>query len=284
MSCFEDAKRVKEELIKNNIDFYFEMLKDRFKTINTEEYCLAYSGGRDSHFLYWFIKNILKDDKITIISVNTKMEHQEIRERMYKYADVVLMPTMSHADIKAKYGSPCFTKFQDEYIERYQKGNRTPHTMKIVNRENKFFKLNKTAQRLLLIDKLHKISNKCCDYLKKQPMNNYLKKHKKKYITGMRTSEGILRAFKTEKPNAKNKSFSPIFDLTDEMLVKIEKKYNIEVPEVYDTLTRTGCMGCPYGRNIEQELSVLTPAQQKFCKSYFKESYNVKNVLKQRKL
>ena len=65
----------------------------------------------------------------------------------------------------------------------------------------------------------------------------------------------------------------------------IYKKYNIPIPKVYDYLTRTGCMGCPYSKknvnnveNIEKELSLLNKAQHDFVCNYFNESYKVLNV------
>jgi predicted nucleic acid-binding Zn-ribbon protein len=61
----------------------------------------------------------------------------------------------------------------------------------------------------------------------------------------------------------KNGSFTPIFDLTDDLLKLIELKYNINVPEIYKFLDRTGCMGCPYGRKIEIELSLINDVQKR---------------------
>jgi len=52
----------------DEIEFYLEDLKSKFAKIRPKDYYLSYSGGRDSHFLYWFIKEYLKDDKIEIIS------------------------------------------------------------------------------------------------------------------------------------------------------------------------------------------------------------------------
>ena len=40
----------------DNVDFYLEDLKTKFNKINPKEYYLSYSGGKDSHLLYWFIK------------------------------------------------------------------------------------------------------------------------------------------------------------------------------------------------------------------------------------
>lgn len=82
---------------------YLITLKERFKLIDPSKYYLSYSGGKDSHFLYWFIKEILKDENIEIVSVNTTMEHPEILERINKNADKVLFPSLKPMEIKEKY-------------------------------------------------------------------------------------------------------------------------------------------------------------------------------------
>lgn len=104
----------------DNVDFYLRDLESKFSKINPSEYYLSYSGGKDSHLLYWFIKEYLKDDKIEIVGCNTYMEYPEIRDRIYKYSDRVLIPSMKPFEIKEKYGIPCFSKEQDSYIYYYQ--------------------------------------------------------------------------------------------------------------------------------------------------------------------
>ena len=60
-------------------------LENRFiNKIDKNDYYLSYSGGIDSHLLYWFIKNILKDNSIPIVAVNTYREHVEIKDRIYQ--------------------------------------------------------------------------------------------------------------------------------------------------------------------------------------------------------
>jgi 3'-phosphoadenosine 5'-phosphosulfate sulfotransferase (PAPS reductase)/FAD synthetase len=240
---------------------------------------LSYSGGKDSHFLLWFIKNILKNDRIEIVSVNTLLEHPEIAKRIREHADKILLPAKKHSDIKKERGIPCFSKFQDDYIKRYQKGSRSPNTMRIIDGSySKWFRLNKKAKELLLANKLHKISSDCCLFLKKKPLGIFEKESGKKPIMGVRGSEGIMRKNNYKSCFTKKKYFTPLFDLTDQMLDKINAKYKILVPEVYDTLERTGCMGCPYGRHVEKELSLLNEAQRKFITDYFKESYEIKGI------
>lgn len=99
----------------DEVEFYLADLASRFPRNR--------SGGKDSHFLYWFIKEYLHDSDIQIVSVNTYMEHLQISARMYKYADIVLLPKMKPTEVKEKYGSPCFSKFQDEVIMYYQNGS-----------------------------------------------------------------------------------------------------------------------------------------------------------------
>ena len=104
-----------------NAEFYLQDLITKFNKIKPDEYYLSYSGGKDSHLLYWFIKEYAPQFKnIKVVSVNTYMEHHEIRDRILKNSDIVLKPTMKPFEIKEKYGIPCFSKEQDFYIYYYQ--------------------------------------------------------------------------------------------------------------------------------------------------------------------
>ena len=272
----------------DEVDFYLEDLKSKFRKLKNvggyDKYYLSYSGGKDSHFLYWFIKEYsypeFKD--IKIVGINTYMEHHEIRDRIMKNSDIVLFPTMKPMEIKEKYGIPCFSKLQDEYISRYQRGSRAKSTLDFIEGNNSTkFKLNKKAKELLLSGKLHKISNKCCKVLKKDTAHKFQKETGLKEILGIRSDEGELRKSKYKSCFTKDKKFTPIHDLSDELLEKIIKKYDIEVPKVYEHISRTGCMGCPYGsyrHRTEKELELINENQRKFVCEYFKESYEVLGI------
>ena len=265
------------------IEFYLEDLRSKFKKINPKEYYLSYSGGKDSHFLYWFIKEYAPEfSGIEIVGVNTYMEHHEILKRILKNCDRVLTPAMKPFEIKEKYGIPCFSKFQDEMISRYQKGSRSKNTMDAITGEGRItFKLNKKARELTLNNQLHKVSNKCCKVIKKDTLHKYEKESGKKAILGVRGSEGRLRASQYKTCFTKDRKFTPIHDLSDELLEAIIQKYNIEVPKVYKHISRTGCMGCPYGSrygDTEKELSLINENQKKFVCEYFKESYKVLGI------
>lgn len=271
----------------NEVDFYLEDLKSKFKKINPKEYYLSYSGGKDSHLLYWFIKEYLKDTEIEIVACNTKMEHVEIRERMYKYSSKVLLPIKSHKEIKEQYGIPCFSKMQDDMINHYQKGSRAKSIMQFINGtkneggEGTWFKLNNQAKELLLTNKLHRVSPMCCKYLKKEPFKIYEKESGRKSILGVRGGESKLRNAQYKSCFTKDMKFTPLHDLTDDLVDKIYQQHKIEIPKVYDYVKRTGCMGCPYGSHFgdtKQELELLNENQFKFITEYFKESYEVLGI------
>lgn len=281
----------------DEVDFYLVDLKSRFDKIKPNTYYLSYSGGKDSHFLYWFIKEYLKRDDIMIVGINTYMEHHEILKRILKNCDKVLIPKMKPFEIKQKYGSPCFSKIQDDFIDRYQKGCRTESLLKRIE-PRKFegkdgkvhtssFSLNKKARELLLSNKLHRVSPKCCYYLKKKTAHDFEKESGLKAILGVRGKEGALRSTQYKSCFTKDKKFTPIHDLSDELLNKIYEKYNIEIPKVYNYIERTGCMGCPYGHykhDTEKELQLLNENQFNFVREYFKESYEVLGIKVYRQL
>lgn len=268
---------------KELADLYLRKLEIRFETkIEYEDYYLSYSGGRDSHLVYWFIKNYLNINDIPIVSVNTRLEHKEIRQRMYNNADIVLIPDTDPVNIKKKYGIPCFTKSQDEYIKRYQHGNRSEHTIsRIMGTTPSKHNLNKKARDLVLSGVAHRISNECCIKTKEDTLAKYEKRTGRKPILGVRTAESINRQSAYQTCLAKSGKFSPIYDFPDAAVDAIYQEYNIDEPGIYHSVKRTGCIGCPYindVRRIERDLALATPNQRLYIINLFKESYDVKGV------
>lgn len=273
----------------NEVEFYLLDLKSKFDKIDKSKYFLSYSGGKDSHFLYWFIKDYLKDNEIEIVGVNTFFEHDEIIKRIYKNCDTVLVPRYKPNEIKKRFGIPCFTKVQDEFIDRYQKGSRSQSTLERVLGFEQFggqhsrFQLSKSAREFALNPNGHKVSTKCCKYLKKLPSKDYMKATGKKAILGVRGNESVQRKAKYKSCFQKNGNFTPIHDLSNELLEKIYKEKDIEIPNIYNYVDRTGCVGCPYGTNVARqdtikELELVNDNKRRFIIDYFKESYEVRGI------
>lgn len=194
----------------------------------------------------------------------------------------------NHLRLKKNIGIPCFSKEQDFYIYYYQNAIRKDKQpsktilQKINGTYNKGFSgISKKAREYVLSGNAHKITHLCCYYLKKKPFHDYEKETRKKAILGIRNTESALRKKQYQSCFTKDKKFTPIWDLTDELLEQIIKKYNIEVPKVYEYISRTGCMGCPYGsykHETEKELELIDEKQKKFVCELFKESYKILGV------
>lgn len=182
------------------VDLYLFDLKSKFNKINPNEYYLSYSGGKDSHLLLWFIKKYAPEfNSIPVVSVNTYMEHPQIRKRIYDNSDQVLLPKLKPFDIKKKYGIPCFSKEQDFYIYYYQKAlekNKKPaktYIEKINGTYHTGFNISKKAKEYVLSGNAHKITHLCCYYLKKKPFHDYEKKTGRKAILGVTAEERTIK-------------------------------------------------------------------------------------------
>lgn len=114
-------------------------------------------------------------------------------------------------------------------------------------------------------------------YSKELPMIEWGKENGYKWIIGIRQAESALRSG-IHSCMKDNGDFNPIYDFTDEIVNAMYVYFMIPIPKVYNYLTRTGCIGCPYGRNVEQELYIVTDAQRKFAIESFKKSYDVKGI------
>lgn len=296
----------------NEVEFYLEDLKSKFSKINPSDYYLAYSGGRDSHFLLWFIREYLHETRIPIVFSNTGMEIPEIRSRGLENADIVLKPALKHSEIKEKYGIPLNSKTTDEWIYRYQtrkangekdedmsntlkhmvlrQVNATPRGRKlgILSR----FAVDKKTSDAAINGTLHKVSPYCCKFLKKEPARIYASESGKKPILGLMGTESLTRKAIYKSCFSKNGMFHPLYDLSELLRNKIEEYYGIPVPSVYKHTTQTGCAGCPYGQHgknhgfltTNYELSLCGEGQRKFILDYFAESYAFKGYTFQPRL
>lgn len=295
----------------NRAEFYLEDLKSKFTKINPSEYFLAYSGGRDSHFLLWFIREYLHETRIPAVFSNTGMEIPEIRDRGLANADVVLKPATKHAEIKEKYGIPLNTKASDKWVYSYQTRREQGISDEDMPNWIKYYamrqvdaiqhgrdtgKLSYTVVNMktceaMMAGTLHKVSNLCCTYLKKLPAKKWSKENHKKQITGIMGSESWNRKTNFKGCFTSKGHFTPLWDLTEELRNKIEEYCGIDVPKVYQYVNQTGCAGCPYGQHGKNkfestniELSLCGEGQRKFIINYFRESYDFKGYIFQPRL
>lgn len=127
-----------------------------------------------------------------------------------------------------------------------------------------------------------KIADKCCLYAKKKVAKQVYKLHSADLdCVGVRKAEGGIRAtqYKTcFTQEVGTDHFRPVFWLTDEDKRFYEQEFGIVHSDCYTKygLKRTGCVGCPFGRNCVDELKIIEayePRLYKAVMNVFGQSY-----------
>lgn len=131
-----------------------------------------------------------------------------------------------------------------------------------------------------------KVSQKCCEYAKKAVAHNFAKKNQLDlFVVGVRKSEGGTRStsysncFSDHSSDNKLSQYRPLFWFKDDDKIAYENIFDIKHSDCYEVygLKRTGCVGCPYGRRLNEELSVVEEYEPKLLKAVncvFKDSYD----------
>lgn len=187
-------------------------------------------------------------------------------------------------------GYPFKSKYHSKILATYQRSGDTESVNVYMNRKETRSGKKKFTEHLcpkILMYQFSedfnlKISSKCCDRLKKDPLHEWQKENKKPYaIIGIMASEGGERvsaqclAFK----NDKLKAFQPLAPLTKDWEDWFIEKYGIELSAIYRepyNFDRTGCKGCPFALHLQQELDTLEkffPEERKQCEIIWKPVY-----------
>lgn len=155
-----------------------------------------------------------------------------------------------------------------EYQGRYFKGCVTPLKWwcNAWGDKSKFnIEYNKGLKEFILLNPPQfKISNKCCHFAKKLVAKDFKDKNDIELsLVGVRKAEGGARssAYKncfscnTDTPD----EYRPIFWYKEETKRVYEESFDILHSKCYTEygLKRTGCAGCPYGKDFEFELEVI---------------------------
>lgn len=271
---------------------------------------LSFSGGKDSTVLANIYVNALKEGKLKpmpIVFSDTGLEYESIYRFVKWFSENVhevetIKPSVPFSKIIREYGKPAMSKSKSSFINTYQralKKNQDPLKLKRTSElilgfrtDKKTFKpvyredgvAFKTPNRLankhfnfLHPDHEYKIANKCCVFLKKKPFEDYYMSHDiLGYATGMRVSEGGIRAmvYKSCTSYKKVGGISllhklPIFDWEDSDIDNYINKYDIKIADAYTEygLDRTWCTGCPYAKDIGSNLKVLYEHEPKRYKA-----------------
>lgn len=274
------------------------LLQDRIEKIRQviskygeKTFYLSFSGGKDSTVLSWLIDYALPNNTIPRVYVNTGIELNMVRDfviEMKKHDDrVVIM--QSNVPIKPMLeneGYPFKSKFHSKAVWEWQKGKGDNVLCTEYRTRTSIWNARKCPKKLLYqFDgewNAIKISDKCCDRLKKDTLHKYAKETgRKNAIIGIMPAEGgrrekaVCLAFKGKKLN-----FQPLVPVTKEWEDWLIERYNIKISDIYKppyNFERTGCKGCPFALNLQKELDTLEkffPNERKQCEIIWKPVYD----------
>lgn len=275
------------------------LLNDRIMKIQSivrkygeENFYISFSGGKDSTALSALVDMAIPDNKIPRVYANTGIELNMIRDFVFELQKTdnritVIKPSVPIKSMLKKEGYPFKSKQHSKWLDMFQRNGRTQSIENYLHSDM----ANKTLYRVCP-NKLKyqfdntfdiRISDKCCFYMKENPINSWAKENNKPYgIVGIMREEGGRR-FKAQClafRGKKLKNFQPLAPITKEWEEWFIKTYNIKICDIYKppyNFTRTGCKGCPFALHLQNELDVLEqffPNERKQCEEIWKPVYN----------
>jgi 3'-phosphoadenosine 5'-phosphosulfate sulfotransferase (PAPS reductase)/FAD synthetase len=267
-------------------------IRDTVNKYGIDNFYISFSGGKDSTILHYLIDMALPNNKIPRVYVNTGIEYLYI----YKFVDdmrktdnriIILQPTKNIKDTLEEFGYPFKSKQHSHNLNTYQNSGLTKTSMRYLGLDGgkvRRYRCPKMLEYQFSKDFKIKVSQKCCDKLKKEPIKNYeLNNNKHINITGMRKDEKGLRnnlsCIVTDRSNKVIK-FHPLSVVSNEWCEWFIKKYNIKLCKLYYepyNFTRTGCKGCPFALELQHELDIMEkylPNERKQCEVIWKPIYD----------
>jgi len=254
---------------------------------------VALSGGKDSTVLLYIVREMYPD--VPAVFSDTGLEYPEIKDFIKTVSNVIVVrPKMNYRQVIEKYGYPVVSKRVAEYVHDLQnesdKNKVTCHYRRTgYSQAGKYCPSLKLPKKwMFLVDAPFKISDYCCDVIKKWPLNNYTKTTGRKPMTGMMAAESRQRELTYIQRgcnlySAKHPISSPISIWTNQDVLQYIKQFNLPIVSVYGdiidngeelTLTgiqSTGCVYCAFGAHLEsepnrfQQLKVSHPKLWLYC-------------------
>ena len=246
---------------------------------------VSFSGGKDSTVLLHICRKLYPN--IKALYIDTGLEYPEVKQFVKTWDNVdIIRPKMSFREVINKYGYPVISKEQSQYISQYRNA-KSEKTKETRLNGNKWGRGKISEKWKFMIDSPFKISDQCCNVMKKNPAKEYEKKNNVVPIVGTLAEESSLRtthylangcnAFDSKRPKS-----TPLGFWTNQDILEYIKRFDIKIPSVYGDIVedsgklkttgcdRTGCIYCAYGCHLEEEnrflrLEQTHPKLHKYC-------------------
>ena len=277
------------------MDFELELfdrinaIKDTILKYGEENFYLSFSGGKDSTILHYLLDIALPNNQIPRVYVNTGIGLSKIDEFVNELSKddkriIIIKPDLPIKQTLEKYGYPFKSKHHSYMVEKFQRLGMIYGVKNYLDIGES--KVQRTCPKKLKYqfsqDFKIKISDLCCLKMKEEPMTKWAKENNKNIaITGiMASEEGRRKKAQCFVKRNKNVSFfNPLSKINEEFENYLINKYNLKISELYYSpynFKRTGCKGCPFAINLQQELDTLEkllPIEKIQCEAIWKPIY-----------
>lgn len=259
-----------------------------------ERIMISVSGGSDSdciiHLVCTYFQEFL--DKCYFVFVDTGLEYKATRRHLVEIASkygITINKIRGKSVVYSckKYGFPILNKVKAHYIDMWRR--RTPKGYYLVFEADDpklHFRFTEAERNLAryLDDNDINVSAMCCDISKKKPLKEFKKTHSVDLsVTGERKAEGGQRAIVHTSCFEQNKDgdkYMPLFWWSDDVKAAFKLNEGIRYSDCYEVwgMKRTGCVGCPFGKNTAEELKLMYEYEPELyiaCMNVFGQAYEL---------
>lgn len=297
----EDLKIMQAWSLERKIQVSQTRIMEWYMRWNGQVY-VSFSGGKDSTVLLDLARRVSPD--IEAVFCDTGLEYPEIREFVKSKENVTWLYPIKYVRRKREWVRTNFREVIEEHgypiiskevalkvketrskPDGYASQSFDENSPKNIMSKGRY----SLVKYRYLLDAPFKISDECCNAMKKAPAKIYERKTNKKPIIGTMASESRVRrtvwlkqgcnAFTAKRPTSQPLSF-----WTEQDILTYLKRFNIPYCSVYGDIVedsngklittgenRTGCMFCMFGVHLEKEpnkfqrMAITHPIQYDYC-------------------
>lgn len=252
---------------------------------------VSFSGGKDSTVLLDLARRVLPS--IPAVFCDTGLEYPEIRKFVKTFENVTwIRPEKRFDEVVKEYGYPLISKEVSGCVRAARNGaSYAINRLKGQNPDGtgSFYYESRFKKWRFLIDAPFKISEQCCEAIKKKPFKKYEKETGKHPLIAIMAGESMLRRvqwlqngcnmFDGRRPLSKPMSF-----WTEQDVLHYIQQFNVPMCQIYGDIvqdkkgklkttgeSRTGCMFCMFGAHLDkppntfQRMQLTHPKQWEYC-------------------